>query len=101
MESNSTGAVMVERMRGAVGEPAFLKRHRINHKVFTRRRHLRFDVVMLLILQKTLKSIQLHLGEFFAAMGGGTQAVTAGAWTQARAKLRHTAFIELNRVAVI
>lgn len=90
---------MVEGIRGLIGSPVFLKRHRINEKVFTRRRHLRFDVVMVLILQKTLKSIQLHLGEFFAAMG--TRAVSAGAWSQARAKLKHTAFIELNQVVVV
>jgi hypothetical protein len=101
MESISTAAVIVERMRRLIGEPDFLERHRVNHKVFTRRRHLRFDVVMLLILQKTLKSIQLHLREFFAVLGEGAQTVTAGAWTQARAKLRHTAFIELNKAVMV
>jgi hypothetical protein len=54
---------------------------------------------MLFILQKTAKSIQRHLNEFLDALAGETtpEPVTAGAWTHARAKLKHTAFIELNR----
>jgi len=101
MKNIPAAVLMVERMRSLIAEPCFLLRHRLNNKVFTRRRHLSFDVVVALILQKTLKSIQLHLREFFAILGGGAHTVTAGAWTQARAKLRHTAFIELNKVAVI
>src|ERR1039458_1803658 len=101
MESIPTAVLMVGQMRRLIAEPAFLARHRVNNKVFTRRRHLRFDVVVLLILQKTLKSIQLHLREFFTVLGNGAHTVTAGAWTQARAKFRYTAFIELNQAAVI
>jgi len=53
---------------------------------------------MLFILQKTAKSIQRHLHEFLDALVGEPvdEPVTAGAWTHARAKLKHTAFIELN-----
>ena len=57
---------------------------------------------MLLILQKTLKSIQLHQHQFFERLGGALSlAATPGAWTQARAKLRHSAFVELNEAAVL
>ena len=67
---------------------------------------------MLLVLQKSLKSLQLHLHEFFERLTDveAADAPTPGAWTQARAKLqgpepaeglRHTAFIELNQAAVL
>jgi hypothetical protein len=58
---------------------------------------------MILLLQKTAKSIQRHLHEYLARLinepAGAT--VTPGAWTQARAKFRHTAFIELNEQCVL
>lgn len=58
---------------------------------------------MLLLLQKSLKSLQLRLHEFFERLADGQagDAATPGAWTQARAKLRSSAFIELNQVAVL
>ena len=53
-----------------------------------------------MLLQKTLKSVQLHIHSVAHALEGfgmeGGAAVTAGAWTRARAKLKHSAFIELN-----
>jgi len=54
---------------------------------------------MLLLLQKTSKSVQRHLHSFFHQLWPhqNQPAVTAGAWSQARAKLSHTAFIELNQ----
>lgn len=90
--------------RKLMSDLAFTVRHRINQKAFTRKRLLTFEVVVLLVLQKTLKSVQLHLREFFATLGNvcaQLRAPTGSAWTQARAKLRHTAFIELNQVAVL
>ncbi|MDO8596897.1 MAG: IS4 family transposase [Sulfuricaulis sp.] len=58
---------------------------------------------MLFTLQKTVKSIQRHLHEFLDDLAGGElfDPVTPGAWTHARAKLKHTAFIELNRSCVL
>jgi len=53
-----------------------------------------------MLLQKTLKSVQLHIHSLAHALdqreGTAHTAVTAGAWTRARAKLKHSAFIELN-----
>jgi hypothetical protein len=94
---------VIEKVRALIVDPRFAARHRLNESAFTRKRHLPFDRVMLLLLQKSLKSVQLHLQEFFASLGNSTvvRMVTPGAWTQARAKLRHTAFIELNKVAVL
>lgn len=89
---------LVEKLRAQLCDTEFIKRHRMRPEDFTRERQLTFPVVMLFILQKTAKSIQRHLHEFFDALAGEGvgQPASAGAWTHARAKLKHTAFIELN-----
>ena len=53
------------------------------------------------LLQKTVRSVQLHLHEFFDRLGEKLPPVTASAWSQARLKLCHTAFIELNQRAIL
>ena len=81
---------------------AFQRAHRRNRRCFTRKRCLTFGCVMLLILQKTVRSIQLHLHDFFGQLDGRLEdLVSAGAWSQARAKLRHTAFVALNQEALL
>lgn len=82
-------------------KPDFQKKHRARAEDFTRQRALSFSRVVLLLLQKTVRSIQLHLHDFFRELGESIDSVTASAWTQARAKLKHTAFIELNQGAIL
>ena len=95
----------VEKLRALLFEQSFIHRHRSCPKDFTRTRRLCFGFVMVLVLQKTLRSLQLHLHDFFEKLCSiqGTLAgsVSASAWSQARKKLRHTAFIELNEEAVL
>ena len=52
---------LIEALRQHLHDPAFRARHRIRPQDFTRKRSLTFPVVMLLILQKTVKSVQSHL----------------------------------------
>ena len=103
MQSNVPAIRIIETVRARLADAGFLARHRATRSAFTRQRKLPFNRVMLLVLQKTLKSLQLHLHEFFERLADGApwSAATPGAWTQARAKLRHSAFIELNEVAVL
>jgi len=54
----------------------------------------------LLILQKSIKPLQLALNEFFKKLDNGTM-VTKSAFTQARRHLKATAFVMLNQKAVI
>lgn len=95
--------LIVERLRLRLLDSAFVARQRCRAVDFTRERQLTFPVVMLFTLQKTAKSLQRHLHEFLDELAGGEmfEPVTAGAWTRARAKLKHTAFIELNRECVL
>lgn len=94
---------LVESLRNKLYDCQFIARHRVRPEDFTRQRQLTFDVVMLFVLQKTVKSIQRHLHEFLDELSGGQlfEPVTAGAFTHARAKLKHTAFIELNEQVVL
>lgn len=81
----------------------FKARHRVRPVDFTRQRQLTFPVVMLFTLQKTVKSLQRHLHEFLDELAEGElfEPVSAGAFTHARAKFKHTAFIELNQACVL
>lgn len=90
---------LVESLRRLLRDAGFCARHRLRPQDFTRQRQLTFPFVMLFILQKTLKSLQRHLHELLDELAGGAlfEPVTTGAFTHARAKLKHTAFIELNR----
>lgn len=73
----------------------FINKHKLNAIDFTRDRVLNFVVVFMLILRNSVKSIQLTLNEIFS-QGFIDTAVSSSAYTQARKKFKHTAFIELN-----
>lgn len=94
---------LIEKLRAELHDPAFIERHRTRPEDFTRHRQLTFPVVMLFLLRKTAKSIQRHLHELLELLTGETDdgPVSAGAWTHARAKLKHTAFVELNADLVL
>jgi hypothetical protein len=77
----------------------FKSHHRTSPKVFLRERKLTFCLVMLLIMQKTMKSLQLLLNEVFGQID--LDPATNSAFTQARSHLKHTAFIELNQKAIV
>jgi hypothetical protein len=94
---------LIGKLRRQLCDRPFIQRHRVRPEDFTRERQLTFPVVMLFVLQKTVKSIQRHLHEFLNELAGDGvfEPVSAGAWTHARAKLKHTAFIELNEATVL
>jgi len=94
---------LIQNLRARLLAPDFVAQHRVRPQDFTRHRQLTFPLVMLFVLQKTVKSIQNHLHEFLKDLAGQElfEPVTAGAMTHARAKLKHTAFIELNEQIVL
>lgn len=96
-------STLIRQLRALIWAEVFCARHRRRDKDFTRERVLTFPVVVLLLLQKTTRSVQRHLQSFFRELGDDINAacVSAGGWTQARAKLAHTAFIELNQSVVV
>lgn len=95
--------ILVQALRARLRDPNFLARHRVRPEDFTRHRQLTFPVLLLFLLQKTVKSIQRHLHEFLDDLAHGEifEPLTSGAVTHARAKLKDSAFIELNRECVV
>lgn len=93
---------LIEQLRQRLIAPDFCARHRRRATDFTRQRVLTFPVLMLLLLQKSLKSLQNHLQEFLGQLAGGADAasLSGGALTHARAKLRASAFAELNQTVL-
>jgi hypothetical protein len=94
---------LIEALRAKLRDPNFLARHRVRPQDFTRQRQLTFPLLMLFLLQQTLKSIQRHLHEFLDELAQGQifEPLTSGAVTHARAKLKENAFTELNRACVL
>lgn len=93
---------LIEQLRRRLLAPDFCARHRRRSADFTRQCVLTFPVLMLLLLQKSLKSLQAHLREFLGQLAAGAHAadLSGGALTHARAKLRASAFAELNETAL-
>ena len=80
-------------------DEAFKRLHRWTGTAFTRVRRLTFERVLVMVLRNSVKSLQNVANEAMSWLGAGP--VTASAYSQARYKLKHTAFIELNRKAVV
>ena len=82
-----------------MSEEIFKAKHRLVKSAFTRVRSLPFELVLVMILRKSVKSLQNVVNE--AMLWLETDTVTASAFCQARYKLKHTAFIELNQQAIV
>ena len=85
---------LIKENRGMIESEWFKEQHRKRKEAFSRVRKLSFPVLIVFIMQKSVKSLQLRLNEWFEWFGGET--VSNSAFTQARANLKHTAFIALN-----
>lgn len=94
---------LIEQLRHSLTDPGLGSRHRRRPSDFTRQCALTFPVLMLVLLQKSLKSMQAHLHELVGQLARGIAAplLSGGALTHARAKLCASAFVELNASAVL
>ena len=77
----------------------FKDRSRTAKKHFSRNRVLNFTAMVLLLIQKSAKSMQLVLNEF--SLKQKLPLVTSSAFSQARKHLKPEAFIELNRKSIV
>ncbi len=68
-------------------------------QAFTRDRQLVFSLMIVMILRKSVKSIQQVLNEVMTWLN--VPPVTASAFSQARYQIKHEAFIELNQKAIV
>jgi len=76
----------------------FEKQHKTSKQAFTRNRKLPFGAMLELLLRKSIKSLQIKLNEWNEALD---YSITASAFSQARKKFRHTAFIELLQKCIV
>ena len=77
----------------------FIVRHRVKQTDFTRERSLPFHKVFFLLINFLTKSLQAELDNFFKVLLNKeipVNEVTKGAFSLARKKLSHEAFIELD-----
>lgn len=86
---------IIQNVNEKLENATYINNHRETLKDFSRDRVLTFVAVFMLILKKSIKSLQIALNELFMH-GYISSIVTSSAYTQARKKFRHTAFIELN-----
>src|ERR1017187_7043041 len=89
---------LVEALRAKLRDQDFLSRHRARPQDFTPQPQLTSPLLMLFPLHQTVSSSQRHLHEFLDELAQGQlfEPVTSGAVTHARAKLKESAFSELN-----
>jgi hypothetical protein len=84
-----------------LGSEAFRDAHRVDCADFTRKRALTLPVLVAFLLQLTGgTALQFALDTFFGSLRGGVVAlreVTKSALSQARKKLKASAFVSLNR----
>lgn len=87
----------LEESRTMIESEPFKEQDRRTSKAFSRIRKLTCSRMIVFILKKSLKSIQLRLNEWFEWLG--EQTVSSSAYTQVRSNLKHTAlFIALNEL---
>ncbi len=91
---------MLTAVRSIINNVKFKETHRQSDKHFVRQRVLTFPIMILLLLQKGSRSLQLLLNEFINIKLPEIT-VTGGAFTKARKKFKHTAFVELNQAAIV
>jgi hypothetical protein len=91
--------VLLTLIGAAIKSNDFVDNHKEKPGDFTRNRILGFPVIFMLILKKSIKSLQLVLNELFIQKFIDST-VSSSAYSQARKKFKHTAFIELNEGAV-
>ena len=89
----------INESRKQIKSQSFIENHRRSDKCFTRKRSLPFSVLMVLIMRKSVKSLQNVVNEATGWLG--LPPVTDSAYSQARYKLKHSAFIELNQTAIV
>jgi len=94
---------LVEQLRQRIHEPGLCVRHRRRLVDFTRQCRLTFPIMLVLLLQKSLKSLQARMHELCRQLAGGDglSPLSGGAVTHARAKLDARVFVELNQQGVL
>jgi REP element-mobilizing transposase RayT len=82
-----------------IDEKEYQRDHTVGEASFSRKRKLNFKQLVVFLMTLLSKSIQKELNHYYRLMQSGEFELTQisnSAFTQARAKLKHTAFVELS-----
>ncbi len=79
----------------------FMHSSKIGKNSFMRKRKLTFKRVIIFMMMKSVKSLQNSLNEFFDKLTDKFETVSASAYSKARRKLSHKAFVALNEKAIL
>ena len=93
-------ANLINILNNIISSNEFIDRHRLIKNAFTRKRSLPFKTIILILINLLKSSIQNELDKFFKTVSNSPlpeRVVTNSAFTQARQKLSHKAFTELNK----
>jgi Transposase DDE domain len=96
-------ANIIKLLNNIISSNQFINQHRLYPTAFTRNRSLPFKSVIVFLVNLLKSSIQNELDKFFKIINHSElpeRVVTSSAFTQARKKLSHKAFIELNQAQV-
>lgn len=87
-------------LKDKIHSDEFQSDHKQNQKDFTRERKLTFAKIVVIMMRKSVKSLQNILNEaqkeISVLLKNDEETITGSAYTQARKKLNYTAFIELS-----
>ncbi len=102
-QAQSLNKGLVEEIKSHLHSQEFLERNRKRPQDFTRQRILTFTLLILFLINFVKRALQDELDEYFKVLSGNElalRAVSKSAFTIARRKIKHEAFIELNQVQV-
>ena len=89
-------------VRKLIKKDKFVRKYIKESTWFTRNRKLTIEIMILLILQKWVKSTQLKLNEFFSKLWKKISDIaTSAAFSIARKKLWFELYIELNKLSIL
>jgi hypothetical protein len=83
-------------MGDMISDMDFQEKHKRSSKDFTRNRKLGFKSIVQFMLKSCKNTLAGELVKFANYLGNAEALVTKSAFSQARQKLKHTAFIEIN-----
>jgi len=93
----STKKIICE-LNKKLGSDIFKKNHILDSVFFTRDRNLNFIIVMVSLINKLSKSLSVEITKYLQRFGKAI--VSKQAFSKARYKVSHQAFIELNETFV-
>ena len=97
---NKFNANLIKVLNNLISSKQFISQHKLNQTAFTRKRSLPFKYLILFIINLLKSSIQNELDKFFKVINNSelpVRVISTSALTQARKKLCHSAFIEMNK----